>query len=109
MEKSFQLDQKEAVLLGQLDQERTQALAMVGALSLDMEQARKNLDSAADRQRSFIRQALTNRGIERYENARAANGALIITLPDQPTEPMPEPPPVGRRLNGPPNLTEAKE
>jgi hypothetical protein len=69
--------------LGQLDQERTQALAVVGALSLDMEQARKNLDTAAERQRTFIRQALVNRGIDRYENARAQNGCLLVTLPEE--------------------------
>jgi len=74
-----------------MDQERTQALAIVGALSLDMEQARKNLDSTAERQRAFIRQALNNRGVDRYENARASNGTLIVSVPDQvdlPLEPM---------------------
>jgi len=108
MEKSFQLDQKEAALVGQLDQERTQALAVVGALSLDMEQARKNLDSAAERQRSFIRQSLNSRGIERYDSARTMNGALIVVLPDQPVmEPPPPEPPAGKRRNGP--LSEVKE
>ena len=82
MEKTFELDQKEAGYLAQVDQERTQALAMVGALSLDMEAARKNLDTAAERQRSFIRQALSTRGVERYENARAANGSIIVTMPE---------------------------
>jgi hypothetical protein len=82
MEKSFALDQKETVLLTQLDQERTQALAMVGALSLDMEQARKNLDTAAERQRSFIRQALIARGVERFDNARVQNGSFLVTVPD---------------------------
>jgi hypothetical protein len=97
MEKTFPLDQREAALLQQLDQERTQALAMVGALSLDMEQARKTLDTAAERQRGFIRQALSSRGIDRYENARTANGILLVTLPDQPVA-IPEP--EGARPNG---------
>jgi hypothetical protein len=86
MEKTYNLDQKENAMLMQIDQERTQALAAVGALSLDMEQARKNLDNAAERQRSFIRQALSTRGVEQFQNARAQNGALIVTLP----EPMPQ-------------------
>lgn len=86
MEKTYQLDQKEQAMLQQVEQERTNALAAVGALSLDMEQARKNLDAAAERQRSFIRQAVATRGVERFDNARAANGTLIVTLPD----PMPE-------------------
>ena len=84
MEKTINLDHTEQTMLTQIDQERTQALAMVGALSLDMEQARKNLDSAAERQRSFIRQALATRGVTQYENAKAQNGALVVTMPDAP-------------------------
>jgi hypothetical protein len=83
MEKTYQLDQREAVMLNQLDQERTQVLAVIGALSLDMEQARKNLDTVAERQRAFIRQALSIRDVDRYENAKTANGTLIVTLPDE--------------------------
>jgi hypothetical protein len=105
MEKVFQLEQKEAALLGQLDQERTQTLAVVGALSLDMEQARKNLEAAAERQRAFIRQALLNRGVDRYENARAQNGSLIVTLPDAAPEITAPAPRAG--LNGP--VFEAKD
>lgn len=106
MEKTFSLDQKEAATLAQVDQERTQALAAVGALSLDMETARKNLELAADRQRSFVRQVLSNRGVERFDNARVQNGAVVVTLPDQPI-PVPAPAPVEgvskslERLNGP--------
>jgi hypothetical protein len=97
MEKTYQLDQREAGLFQAADQERTQALAVVGALSLDMEQARKNLDTAAERQRMLIRQALSTRGVERYDNARAQNGALIVSLPDMPTASEAEP----VVLNGP--------
>lgn len=114
MEKSFELEQRETALLGQLDQDRTQALAMIGALSLDMEQARKNLDTAAERQRAFIRQALIARGIDRYDNARAQNGTLFVTVPDE-ANPlavgesgamrMTE----GQRLNGPTGLNPRKE
>lgn len=99
MEKTYQLDQRETMLLGQLDQERTQALAVVGALSLDMETARKNLDAAAERQRGFIKQAVVARGIDRYENARAANGQLFVSLPDEPA--APEIRMHDRGLNGP--------
>jgi hypothetical protein len=90
----------------QLDQERTQALAAIGALSLDMETAKKNLDAAAERQRSFLRQAIMSRGVDRYDSARAANGALIVTIADplpmaqEAAIPMP-------RVNGP--AAEAKE
>jgi hypothetical protein len=102
MEKTFQLDQKEQSMLAQVEQERTQALAAVGALSLDMEQARKNLDTAAERQRTFIRQILSNRGVERFENAGIRNGALVVSMPD----PAAAPPlsldgRVPERVNGP--------
>lgn len=109
MEKSYPLDQRETAFLGQLDQERQQALAMVGALSLDMEQARKTLDTAAERQRTFLRQVLLNRGVEQYQNARAQNGTVIVTMPDEipiptPDGPIPGPvalPPHGdRNANG---------
>ena len=102
MEKSFELEQRETALLGQLDQERTQALAMIGALSLDMEQAKKNLDTTAERQRAFVRQALIARGIDRYDNARAQNGTLFVTVPDE--QMMTTMPPTlekADRLNGP--------
>ena len=101
MEKVFPLEQKEATLLGQLDQERTQTLAVVGALSLDMEQAKKNLDAAAERQRAFIRQALLNRGVDRYENARVQNGSMIVSLPDGPPDMTAPPKTAAAGLNGP--------
>ena len=83
MEKTFQLDQKEVAALQQADQERTVALAQVGALSLDMETARKNLDAAQERQKFFIRQAVTARGIERFNAARQQDATLIVSLPDE--------------------------
>lgn len=107
MEKTFTLDQKEAALVGQLDQDRMQALAQVGALSLDMEQARKNLEATAERQRAFIRQALMTRGVERFDNARTQNGTLIVSMPDAPVPlPLAAPPVEGiskviDRPNGP--------
>lgn len=84
MEKTFQLDQRESAMLQSLDQERTQALAAIGALSLDMETARKNLDVAQQKQQSFLRQAVMTRGVDRFENARMQNGALVVALPDAP-------------------------
>jgi hypothetical protein len=102
MEKTFQLDQKEQAMLLQVEQERTQALAMVGALSLDMEQAKKNLEMAQERQRSFLRQALVSRGVDRYENARAQNGALVVSVADAMPMPMSDAgPKIVERLNGP--------
>ena len=108
MEKTFTLNDKELGALAAVDQERTQALAMVGALSLDMEQARKNLDAAAERQRGFIRQTLSARGVERYENARVQNGTLIVAVPDAPAGAAPEGGPKIERVNGS-SITEITE
>ena len=102
MEKTFSLDAREAQTAQQLDQERTQALAAIGALSLDMEQARKNLDGAAERQRAFVRATLAARNIDQFDNARVANGALVVTLPDE-QAPMGDlqlpPPPQAEKTN----------
>ena len=84
MEKTFQLDQKELAVLQQADQERTMALAQVGALSLDMETARKNLDAAQERQKFHIRQAVTARGIERFAAARQQDSTLIVAIMEEP-------------------------
>lgn len=89
MEKSFSLDQKEHAALAGLEQERTQALAAIGALMLDLEQARKNLDGSVERQKAFIRQSLAARGIERFDNARLVGGSVVVSLPDEPMGMMP--------------------
>jgi hypothetical protein len=39
--------------------------------------------------------------VERYENARAANGSLIVTLPDAPPEFTGPAPKMAAGLNGP--------
>ena len=101
MEKTFPLESRETSALNLLDQQRTQALAAVGALSLDMEQARKNLETTAERQRAFLQQAVISRGIEQFDNARIQNGALVVTVPDV----VPTPVETGKgkaveRLNG---------
>jgi len=112
MEKTFQLDQREVTQSTQMDQERTQVLAMVGALSLDMEQAKKNLEMATERQRAFIRQLLNNRGVERYDQARIQNNTLFATVPDEAPAPPAAPAEPARppeRVNGPTTQRAAKE
>jgi hypothetical protein len=93
VEQSFQLDAKENAALAQLEQDRTQALAGIGALMLDLEQGRKNLEGAVERQKAFIRTALAVRNVEGYENARLINGSLVVTMPNAPLEMMPAAPP----------------
>jgi hypothetical protein len=90
MEKTFQLDARETAQMRALESERTQALAVVGALSLDMENARKNLEAFQERQRGFIRQMLFARDVANYENARLQQGQLVVTIPDLVMMPPPE-------------------
>ena len=84
MEKQFQLDPREQQQMAQIEQGRTQALASIGALSLDMETAKRALDVAQERHRSFLQGAVAARGIEQFENARTVNGSLVVILPDEP-------------------------
>jgi hypothetical protein len=84
MEKTYQLDQRETQQLQQMEQERTQALAAIGALSLDMETAKKNLENTQSKQRAFLERAVMMRNIDQYTSARMQNGALVVSLPDQP-------------------------
>jgi hypothetical protein len=83
MEKSFPLQQHEQQMLQAITQERTNALAAFGALTLDMEAARKTLEAVQEKQNSFLRSAVLGRGIERCENVRASNGAIHCTVPDE--------------------------
>ena len=101
MEKSFPLERNETAQLTQLDQARTQALAMIGALKMDLKKAKRQWESTQEQQRAFIRQALLSRGVDRYENARATPDALIVTLPEEPAPVLPSPAMTKDRVNGP--------
>ena len=95
--RTFQFDPRESAMLQKPSTpERTQALAAIGALSLDMRRRARISTPAAEKQRAFLRQAVMTRGKERYEAARANNGALIVSVPDLPVKLPPGP----MRLNG---------
>jgi hypothetical protein len=53
--------------------------------SEQLEGARKLRDQAVEKQRGLIRQALTARGIERFENARPGQqmGTILVVVPDE--------------------------
>lgn len=103
MEKTFKLEPKELAAHNQLEQERTQTLAQIGGLSLDLEAAKQRLNSALEHQRSFIRSALIHRGVDQFQAAQIMNGSVICSIPD---EPMAAPAEVieGRHVNGAPAL-----
>ena len=82
MEKTIKWEHSEAMTMQAIEQERLQALAQVGALMLDLETAKKNLDTANEKQKSAVRQILASRGIERVESARPIQGGLVVSIPD---------------------------
>ena len=82
MEKTIQLDPREMQQATGIEEQRMRALAQIGALSLDMEQARKNHEVANERQREFIRQVLESRGIEQFDSARAVPNGILVSIPD---------------------------
>jgi hypothetical protein len=83
MEKTFKLDQKELTAYGQLEQERTQALAQFGALTMDRKAAKERLKIALEQQKGFIRSALMHRGIEQCNAAQILNGSLLCSVADE--------------------------
>jgi len=103
MEKSVELSFQEQQLLSGFEQERQSALAMYGALALDMETAKKNLESSLEKQRAFLRSTLIAKGYDRYDNARLINNntAIAITVSEggEPVPPMNMDAPA--RANGP--------
>jgi hypothetical protein len=103
MEKTIDLNMQEQQLLGTFENERQQALAMYGALTMDRKTAKKNLEAALEKQRAFLRSTLITKGYGQYENARLVNNntGIQIVIPDEE--------PTGRRhANGPAKLTAEK-
>lgn len=100
MEKTIQLDQRELQAVAGIEQEVMQANAQWGMLRRQLDQADKICEQVVEKQRSFIRQALADHGIQRFENARPAPGAIIVTLPDVPEATSPAPP----KANGAPTV-----
>jgi hypothetical protein len=105
MEKAFSLDQKEAQAYGEMESEQTKTLAQIGMLSLDMEAAKKRLETVQEQQRSFVRSALMHRDVRNFMQARVGGGNIYCVLPDTPpTKPAPTPKPTPKptptKVNG---------
>ena len=80
MEKSFQLEPREMQNLQALETERKEVLAQIGALSLDMEAAKKKLAGSMEAQKHFLRNALSNRGLDNFQTAKLVGNEIIVTL-----------------------------
>ena len=82
MEKTIKWEASEATQMQGIEQERTQVLAQIGALMMDLETAKKNLDNITGRQRAVIQQALQTRGIQQFESARPIQGGVVLQISD---------------------------
>lgn len=82
MEKTIKWEGAEAAQMQTIDNERTQVLAKIGALMMDLETVKKDLDTVNSKQRSAIQQAIQTRGITQFESARPIQGGLVIQIPE---------------------------
>jgi uncharacterized membrane-anchored protein len=83
MEKLIEYGQGEIAISRQLDFERIQALAQVGALMLDLETAKKHLDFCNEKRNNFVKQVLANNGITQFDSARPTKEGVVATIPDE--------------------------
>jgi hypothetical protein len=100
MQRTFTLEPNEQRVLAGLEQENTNTLARVGAIMLDLETARQQLAMVQEKQRGFLREAMTARHIEQFQEARVINGQIVAQLPD---EILPAPTPITAAKDGPVN------
>ena len=82
MEKTIKWEANEASQMQAIDNDKTRALAQIGMLMMDLETAKKNLESVNDRYKAAIQQALVARGIGPVDSARPVPGGVILTLSD---------------------------
>lgn len=82
MEKTIKWEPTEATQMQTIEGERTQILAQIGALMMDLENAKKSLDNVNGRHKVAIQQALQSRGINQFETARPIQGGVILQMSD---------------------------
>lgn len=88
--KAYSLEPHELRVSAILEDEQQRISARVAGLMLDLEEARKQLAAAQERQRGMIMAALFRNGAEAARSARIENGNLICDLePPAPTMPLP--------------------
>jgi hypothetical protein len=84
MEKTISLEQREQQEFAALEMERKDVLAQVGALMLDLEQAKVMLGAVQEKHRGFIQTTLRNRGVTNYSRAQMVGGSILCSMPDEP-------------------------
>lgn len=83
MEKTIKWEVAESAQMRMIENERTQVLAQIGALMMDLETAKKALETVNARHKSAIQQALATRGVGHFESARPIQDGVIINIPEQ--------------------------
>lgn len=83
MEKTIKWEPSEAMQIQQLEQERVNTLAQIGALMMDLDTAKKGLEGVNERHKSTIRQILQARGITQYDSGRPIQGGIVLNVPDE--------------------------
>lgn len=83
MEKTITFDRQEMMQMAQIEQERLQIMAQIGALMMDLENAKKQLENINERNKSHVRQILIQHGVDKVESVRPIKGGLVATVPDE--------------------------
>lgn len=82
MEKTIKFEHSEMAQMAQIEQERIQTLAQIGALMMDLETVKKQLEGINERNKAAVRKILSDRGIDNVVSVRPIQGGLVATLPE---------------------------
>lgn len=91
MQKAFSLEPHDLQQTQKLDQERTEVLAQIGALTLDMETARASLPLVERKRREHLAGLVQKFGVTEYRSAAIQGNNLVCDLPDPPPQPLSDP------------------
>ena len=83
MEKMIKWEASEAMQMQAIDQEKLQILAQIGALMMDLDTAKKNLETVNGKQKIAIQQIASNHGVNQIESARPVPGGIVLQVPDK--------------------------
>ena len=92
--KSFSLQPHETQLQEILNSEQQQTAARIGSLMLDLEEARKALAGAQERQRSLMFGVMLRNNVRGARGARIDGNNLVCDIDEPPAAPAPQ------RVNG---------
>lgn len=82
MERTIKWEPAEDVQMKMIEQEKTQILAQIGALMMDLDLVKQKLQAINDRQRAAIQQVIQSRGIGAFESARPIQGGVVLQISD---------------------------